>query len=81
MKRAFKAILVTMIMVGLPVFVITLYVVRTDTRPVHAAPVAKYQEPGCEPLGTVGNIIVARCVDEVGNVVFANSSGFMAVVP
>lgn len=49
--------------------------------PVYAAPAAKYQEPGCTPLGTVGDIIVGRCVDEVGNVVFANSSGFMAVVP
>lgn len=35
---------------------------------------------GCEVVGTVGNVIVSRCIDDqTGLVVFANSAGFMQV--
>jgi hypothetical protein len=48
---------------------------------VHAAPIAKYQEPGCVALGTVGTVTIVRCVTEQGDVIFANSAGFMQVKP
>jgi hypothetical protein len=36
---------------------------------------------GCETIGTIGNIIVARCEDEeTGAVIYGNSAGFMDVV-
>lgn len=38
---------------------------------------AKAIDPGCYPFGTAGNIIVVRCVDDDGNVFFANSAGFL----
>lgn len=37
---------------------------------------------GCTQIGTVGNVIIAHCVDDQnGGEVWANSAGFMAVEP
>lgn len=45
--------------------------------PVFAAPATKYQEPGCEKLGTVGTVEIDRCTDGV-NVWLANSAGMIS---
>ncbi len=35
---------------------------------------------GCTLLGNAGNVLIMRCIDnETGNVVYANSAGFMVV--
>lgn len=44
---------------------------------IYAAPSAKYQEPGCEKLGTVDTIEIDRCTDGV-NVWLANSAGMIS---
>lgn len=41
-------------------------------------PVQAATPNGCTVIGTVGNVIVARCIDdETNSVVFVNSAGFM----
>lgn len=45
--------------------------------PVHAAPNSKMQPAGCTTMGTVGVITISRCLDEQGNVLYANSAGYM----
>ncbi len=61
-----------------PVWVLAIALVCASlwlTWPVQAA-----TPNGCELLGNTGNVIIFRCVDDsAGNVVYANSAGFMVV--
>lgn len=36
---------------------------------------------GCSQVGTVGTVIVALCVSDSGEAVWANSAGFLSPVP
>lgn len=57
--------------------IIALVLLLAYLSPVHAAPSAKMQPAGCTTMGTVGVITISRCVDEQGDVLFANSAGYM----
>lgn len=48
--------------------------------PIHAAPIAKAQEPGCTQFAKAGMWDIYHCVDENGNEFEANSAGMMISV-
>jgi hypothetical protein len=47
---------------------------------VHAAPLAKQQEPGCVQFTKVGMWDVYECVDSKGHAFIANSAGMLVSV-
>lgn len=53
------------------------YIAFTPITQVQAAPITKYQEPGCEKLGIIITVEVDRCTDGV-NVWLANSAGMIS---
>lgn len=53
------------------------YITLNPITQVQAAPVTKYQEPGCEKLGIIITVEVDRCTDGV-NVWLANSAGMIS---
>lgn len=69
MKQHIQLVLVTL------TILIVAYLVGNLDAPVQA----KASEPACDHFLTTGNIVVTRCVDDDGNVVFVNNVGFIAV--
>jgi hypothetical protein len=60
------------------IFCVLLFGVVNWIEPVKASPNSGIKE-GCEAIGTIGVIIVARCYDEETNSVFyGNSAGWMS---
>lgn len=73
-KRPISTALLISLLVWLPIMATKLVV------PVQAASPAA--QNGCVVIGTVGNVIIARCEDEdTGTVLYANSAGYMDFEP
>ncbi len=66
----------------IPVWLLAAIVVTVSIwmiRPVQAAPPAT--SDNCEVLGTIGTIIIGKCIDpDDGTVIYGNSAGFMPPV-
>lgn len=79
MKEWFKEHTEGVIMVALVLLTFAAIGVYELTQPESVQAAA---QNGCVVIGTVGNVIVARCEDEdTGTVLYANSAGFMEFEP
>lgn len=73
-----RAIVYVVIIIATTILCSAGYGLVQSVQPVHAAPVAKQQEPGtCIKFATVGSFDQYHCVDPTGNEYDTNTAGFM----